>query len=348
MQGCVRAKTGYVRVAVMSAFWLAILFLQGGYWVEAAVGQTVGEETYDATVIPDRLPETDGQESLSGNPGKVNPAGEQGNVPWEGAEDDELLPGENGHAGSVAIAMKGGAVRAGNPSSMHEEPPSPPPDKAMPTINEHTLLAANTSTDDKASGKGGSAPAPKTTKESSVSTPVLVGVGVAIAVGAAVAAGGSSGSDSDSPAATTPTTTSGDTSSGNTEVINLADLVRIGDDTDYNSNHPDKFKQSRPSGLSWTDTFTVNNVNTVTSAKFKYTVAASKVANPVYINGKLAGKLCNPGNTAWNVEACSLNVLGYIHSGSNEIKIKCAIDEHDSATPYDDVEIYNLRIELNH
>lgn len=338
MRDCVRAKFKYVRIVVMSAFWMATLILQGGSWVEAAVKQMVGDESYDAKVLPGSSV-TGGQESLGV---------EHGNVPWEGADDDEVSPGENGHAGSVAIAVRDGAARAVNASTMQQQPPNPPPDKAMPTINEHILLAANTSAAVKPSGEGGSAPEPKTTKENSVSTPVLVGAGVAIAVGAAVAAGGSSGSDSDSPAATTPATTPDDTSSGNAEVIDLADLVRIGDDIDYNSNHPDKFKQSRPSGLSWTDTFTINNVNTVSSAKFKYTVAASKVANPIYINGKLAGKLCNPGNTAWNVESCSLNVLGYVHSGSNEIKIKCAIDESDTSTPYDDVEIYNLRIELTH
>jgi hypothetical protein len=330
----------------MSAFWVAILFLLGGNWAEAADRWTMGEELHDVNVLPDHLSVIGEQESLAGVSGKEDQRETHGNVPWEGGDENALSPGENRQTDSVATAMTGDSERAGVATSVQEGPPSPPPDLVVPTIDEHTLLAANTSTDDKASGEGNSAPAPKTTKESSVSTPILVGAGVAIAVGAAVAAGGSSGSDSDSPAATTPTTTSGDTSSGSTEVIHLTDLVRIGDDNDYNSNHPDKFKQSRPSGLSWTDTFNINNVNTVTSAKFKYTVAASKVANPVYINGNLAGKLCNPGNTAWNVEACSVNILGYIHSGSNEINIKCAIDESDTATPYDDVEIYDLRIEL--
>ncbi|MBB5349620.1 hypothetical protein JWG42_15695 [Desulfoprunum benzoelyticum] len=336
-------KTGFVRVAVMSALWMAILFQPGANWAEAADRWIAGEKSYDVKEILDQLAVTVGQEPLGEDPGKIYPAEAYGNVPWEGADDDELSPVGKEQAGSVAIAMMDDSGRAGVVSSIQEKPPSPPPEQSIPAIDGHTLLAMNASPDDTTPGKGNTAPAPKTTKENSVSTPVLVGAGVAIAVGVAAAAGGSSGSDSDSPTAPTSAPTS-----GNTDVIHLADLVRIGDDSDYNSNHPDKFKQSRPSGLSWTDTFTINNVNSVRSAMFNYTVAASKVANPIYINGKLAGKLCNPGNTAWNVEACSLNITGYIHSGLNEIMVKCAIDESDSSTPYDDVEIYDLRIELIH
>jgi hypothetical protein len=192
--------------------------------------------------------------------------------------------------------------------SRRGDPLIPPPDSGLPNlmVNDHILLAQNT-----------------------IST---------------AADGG--GSDSDDSAPSAPANPSGGTSSGSSEVIKLSNLVRIGDDNDYNGNHPDKFKQNRPSGISWTDSFNISNANTVRSAEFKYTVAGSKVANPVYINGKQAGRLCNPGNTAWNVEDCSINITGFIHSGSNEIKIKCAIDESDTDTPYDDVELYNLRIEL--
>lgn len=349
MRDGVGAKTGHVRIAVMSALWMAVLFLLGGNWAEAADRRSAGEELHDVMVLPGHSSVAGGHASLAEVTGKEDQGQAHGNVPWEGGDDDELAQGGNDQAGSVANAVTDDTARSEVASSMQAEPPSPPPDIVVSTIDEHTLLAANASPVDTAPGKGNTAPTPKTTKENSVSSSVIVGAGVAIAVGVAAAAGGSSGSDSDSPAATTSTSTPTSTpTSGDTEVIHLTDLVRIGDDSDYNSNHPDKFKQSRPSGLSWTDTFTINNANTVTSARFNYTVAASKVANPIYINGKLAGKLCNPGNTAWNVEACSLNITGYIHSGSNEIKIKCAIDESDTATPYDDVEIYDLRIELTH
>ncbi len=236
--------------------------------------------------------------------------------------------------------------------SQRGEPPIPPPDSGSIalTVNDHILLAKNaistTETGDK--GKTKPAPEPKTSKSSSVSTPLLVGAGIAIVAGAVAAAGGGSDSDDSAPSApSTPANPSGDTSSGSSEVIKLSNLVRIGDDNDYNGNHPDHFKQNRPSGTSWTDSFNISNANTVSSATFKYTVAGSKVANPVYINGKQAGRLCNPGNTAWNVESCSIGITGFIHTGSNEIKIKCAIDESDTDTPYDDVELYNLRIELN-
>lgn len=245
----------------------------------------------------------------------------------------------SGKAGEISGAVE----------SLRGKPPIPPPDpeSRTVTVNDHILLAKNTTATAKDGGKGTSEPAPepKTSKSSSVSTPLLVGAGIAIIAGAVAAAGG--GSDSDTSVPSTPANPSGgDTSSGSSEVINLSSLVRIGDDTDYNGNHPDKFKQNRPSGTSWTDSFNISNANSVSSATFKYTVAGSKVANPVYINGKLAGRLCNPGNTAWNVESCSIGITGLIRSGSNEIKIKCAIDESDTDTPYDDVELYNLRIEL--
>ena len=234
--------------------------------------------------------------------------------------------------------------------SLKTGPPSPPPDVYGLRIDENVLLASNTASTAKPADTDKTAPAPepKTSKSGSVSTPLLVGAGIAIVAGAVAAAGGS-GSDSDDSGSSTPAPPSGGgggAPSASSEVINLSSLVRIGDDTDYNGNHPDKFKQNRPSGTSWTDSFNISNANTVTSAAFKYTVAGSKVANPVYINGKQAGKLCNPGNTAWNVESCSIGITGLIRSGSNEIKIKCAIDESDTDTPYDDVELYNLRIEL--
>ena len=237
--------------------------------------------------------------------------------------------------------------------SQSRNPDIPPPISNSLTINKKFLLASNT-TSSSAPEAGStetksSAPQPKTSKSSSKSTSILAGAGIAIVAGAVAAAAGGSGSDSDTstPASTTaPSSDTTDIPSGNTETIHLASLVRIGDDRDYNGNHPDHFKQNTPSGLSWSDTFTISAANTISSAIFRYTVAGSKVGNPIYVNGKQAGRLCDPGNTAWNVKACSLNVIRYIHSGTNEIKIRCAIDETDTTTPYDDVELYDLRIEL--
>lgn len=224
--------------------------------------------------------------------------------------------------------------------------PTPPPD-GVTAVRTETLLvvASNTPPEYPEKNKPKSAPEPKTSKNSSISTPVLVGAGLAVIAGVAVAAGGGSGSDSSSDSGTATSTTTAP-ATGATDVINLSDLVRIGDDNDYNANHPDKFKVSHPSGTSWADTFSIDNFYTVKSAKFSYTVAASKVGNPIYINGRQAGRLCNPGNTAWNVEACSVDITSYIRAGSNEIKIKCAIDPSDTVTPLDDVELYTLRIEL--
>lgn len=289
-----------------------------------------------------------GDHQLSSGPAEIQQNGFT-DVLSEGTDgEDELSMKHSATVSPTGEASGGTGEISEMVESRRGKPPIPPPDpgSAALAINDHVLLAKNTTASAEDSGKGKTKPAPepKTSKSSSVSTPLLVGAGIAIVAGAVAAAGG--GSDSDDSVPSTPTSPSGGPSSGSSEVINLSSLVRIGDDTDYNGNHPDKFKQNRPSGTSWTDSFNISNANNVSSATFKYTVAGSKVANPVYINGKLAGRLCNPGNTAWNVESCSIGITGFIHSGSNEIKIKCAIDESDTDTPYDDVELYNLRIEL--
>jgi hypothetical protein len=131
------------------------------------------------------------------------------------------------------------------------------------------------------------------------------------------------------------------------DIIPLADLVRIGDDLDYNTYHDDHFVVNTPSGISWQKTFDVVDFQTISSAHFKYTVAGSMVGNPIYINGKQAGKLCVGGNAAWDIKDCSLNILPYIQAGQNQIKITCAKYVYDDITPYDDVEIYDLYIEFS-
>lgn len=228
----------------------------------------------------------------------------------------------------------------------HENaPPTPPPEKIVVAVNETSPPTDSSTAVPGSPDEKKTAPGPRTSSEGTIGKSLLITAGVAAAVGVAVAAGGGSGSDSSSdPVASTP----GQTSTNDTTVINLSNLVRIGDDEDYNANHPDHFQVSRPTGLSWSDTFNIDNVDNVNSAKFRYTVAASKIGNPVYVNGKFVEGLCNPGNMAWIKQECSMDITDFIHMGANEIKIKCAIDPSDTETPYDDVELYNLRIELRH
>ena len=281
------------------------------------------------------------------------------------SDHTDLIPQESDTADEfpqqiTSVSLPALPQRVGNPNgqtptfqSQNSDPGTPPPMPNSLKINDKIMIASNTASSSAAKAAStdtkSPAPQPKTSKSSSISTTILAGAGIAIAAGVVAAAAGGSSSDSDTstPASTTtPSSDTTDTPSGNTETIDLASLVRIGDDRDYNGNHPDHFKQNTPSGLSWSDTFTISSSNTISSAIFRYTVAGSKVGNPIYVNGKQAGRLCDPGNTAWNVKACSLNVTRYIQSGTNEIKIRCAIDETDTTTPYDDVELYDLRIEL--
>jgi len=240
-----------------------------------------------------------------------------------------------------------------NSKSEHDEkiifhantPLTPPPENLVVAVNETSPSDISSTVDRENPDEKKTAPGPRTSSEGTIGKSLLFTAGGVAAVGVAIAAGGGSGSDSSSdPAASAP----GQTSTNDTTVINLSNLVRIGDDEDYNANHPDHFQVSRPTGLSWSDTFNIDNVDNVKSAKFRYTVAASKVGNPVYVNGKFVEGLCNPGNMAWIKQECSMDITDFIHMGSNEIKIKCAIDPSDTETPYDDVELYNLRIELRH
>lgn len=253
----------------------------------------------------------------------------------------ELEAADNGNKPPVTSATLEDEDKGAIVIARETFPATPPPDKISLPIDHTALIAATSTSPSRNAGKNTPAPEPKTSKSSSLSTTAMVAAGVAVAVGVAVAAGGGSGSDSDSGSGSGVTS-----SSGNSDVIKLADLVRIGDDRDYNARHPDKFKVSTPSGTSWTGNFSVDNFNSVKSAQFKYTVAGSKVGSPVFINGRQAGQLCNPGNTAWNIKSCAVDITGFIHAGANEIMIVCKVDPSDTVSPLDDVELYDLFIEL--
>jgi hypothetical protein len=328
---------------------LSCVLLLGSKAPAATLEKSAVDDQYSTfAVLRTERPENRGfLEERSGNE-KGQSVSVKQTINLEGDGDDKLLTAEAGAASSSEYKIKTDLDNQARIAANSISPPTPPPDEIVLAANEYTLPAAASGPNPEEPEKSGPAPGPKTSKSSSLKTPLLVTAGIVLAVGAAVAAGGS-GSDDSSSTGTTDTsggTGPGVTPTGATEVIHLADLVRLGDDNDYNGNHPDQFKQNRPSGLSWTDSFNINNFNSVRSAKFKYTIAGSKVANPIYINGRLAGKMCNPGNLATNVRDCSLDILGYIQAGVNEITLKCAIDQSDTSTPYDDVELYNLRIEL--
>lgn len=341
-----KAKMEFRHVLILtflSALFCVVL-VGGGVSAAHLEIPAAGEEiSATAPLDPERLEDRSLSSANGGNERGRADTARQGNILEENSDDELLIarvgtPSAGGYGTRTAQGDQLG-IAAGA-----ESPPTPPPDKIVLAANNHALPAAASGPNPAGPEKNGSAPGPKTSKNSSLRTPLLVTTGVVLAVGAAVAAGSSGSGDSSSPDSTN--TNPGGTSTGATDVIPLADLVRLGDDNDYNGNHPDHFRQNRPSGLSWTESFTINNANTVGSARFKYTVAGSKVGNPIFINGQQAGRLCNPGNLATNVRECSLGILGHIRSGANEIRISVAIDRTDTTTPFDDVELYNLRIEL--
>lgn len=175
-------------------------------------------------------------------------------------------------------------------------------------------------------------------KEEDDSSTVLVatGVGVGLAVLAGVAASSSSSDDGSSSDMTT-----GDSS----ETYYFKSPIRIGDDKNYNGNHEDNFKINTPSGISYSESFTLSEA--VTSGKLKYTIAGAHEAEKVYMNGTLVGRTCNPGNTADAIKTCDpIDVTSNLKVGKNVMKVACVLYPGDEETPYDDAEIYNMRLEM--
>ncbi len=341
-----KAKMEFRRALVLTLLPALFCVLLAGTGVSAAYleNPAAGDEfSAPAPLSSERLESRSLSSAKGENERGLAETAMQGNILDENS-DDELLTARGGSASAGGYGTKNGQGNQLRIAADAESPPTPPPDNIVLAANEYALPAAASGPNPVDTEKSGPAPGPKTSKSSSLRTPLLVTAGIVLAVGAAVAVGSSGSGGSSSPDSTN--TGPEGTSTGATDVIPLADLVRLGDDNDYNGNHPDHFRQNRPSGLSWTESFTINNANTVGSARFKYTVAGSKVGNPIFINGQQAGRLCNPGNLATNVRACSLDILGHIRSGANEIRINVAIDRTDTTTPFDDVELYNLRIEL--
>lgn len=131
-------------------------------------------------------------------------------------------------------------------------------------------------------------------------------------------------------------------------VYYFRDPIRIGDDENFNDYHDPDFKISSPTGLSYSASFNVPSGCHFSDARIQYTIAGAKEAAKVYLNGSLVGRTCNPGNTAYAVKRCDdINVTGKLRTGSNTLKVSTVLDPSDKgADPYDDIEIYNMRITL--
>jgi hypothetical protein len=132
------------------------------------------------------------------------------------------------------------------------------------------------------------------------------------------------------------------------KVIFFRDPIRIGDDQDYNATHDPDFQISKPTGLSYAESFTIS-ADELNSSKavIQYTIAGSMMGSKVYLNGILVGITCNPGNTADAIKECDdIDITGRLRVGNNELKIVTVLYPPDDVTPYDDIEIYNMRITL--
>ena len=162
-----------------------------------------------------------------------------------------------------------------------------------------------------------------------------------LALGAVVLAGIASGSgDSDNDSGNIGN------SSSTEHTITFKSPIRIGDDKNYNEKHRDKFKISTPSGITYSESFQISG--NVSKGTLLYTIAGAAMANRIYINGSLAGRTCNPGNTAYVVEDCPpIEVTSHLKDGTNVLKIDSVLYPGDEVSPYDDIEIYNMHLDVN-
>lgn len=145
-------------------------------------------------------------------------------------------------------------------------------------------------------------------------------------------------------------TTNATNATKNESVIYFRDPIRIGDDTDYNATHDPDFQISTPSGLSYAERFNITATELNSSkAVIRYTIAGAMMAAEIYLNDVLVGTTCNPGNTAHSIKECdAIDITGMLQTGTNELKIVTVLYPYDDVTPYDDIEIYNLRIVLSY
>ena len=156
-----------------------------------------------------------------------------------------------------------------------------------------------------------------------------------LALGAVVLAGIASGSGN-----------SGNDSGSAKHTITFKSPIRIGDDRNYNEEHSDNFQISTPSGITYSESFQISG--NVFKGTLLYTIAGATMANRIYINGSLVGRACNPGNTAYVVADCPpIDVTSQLKDGTNILKIASVIYPGDEITPYDDIEIYNMRLDVN-
>jgi hypothetical protein len=156
-----------------------------------------------------------------------------------------------------------------------------------------------------------------------------------LALGAVVLAGIASGSGN-----------SGNDSGSAKHTITFKSPIRIGDDRNYNEEHSDNFKISTPSGITYSESFQISS--NVLKGTLLYTIAGATMANRIYINESLVGRTCNPGNTAYVVEDCPpIDVTSQLKAGANILKIASVVYPGDEITPYDDIEIYNMRLDVN-
>ena len=130
-------------------------------------------------------------------------------------------------------------------------------------------------------------------------------------------------------------------------VYKFRDPIRIGDDEDYNQFHNPDFRISKPTGLTYEAKFSVPDECNFSSAKIQYTIAGAIEAAKIYLNDTLVARTCNPGNSAASIKRCpDIDITTKLRKGTNKLKVATVLYPGDDVDPYDDIEIYNMRITL--
>ncbi len=121
--------------------------------------------------------------------------------------------------------------------------------------------------------------------------------------------------------------------------------IRIGDDIDYNEQHPDQFVIDSAVSEYYYATFNLPNFN-YSQAVILGEIAGSSQADKLYINDMLVGILPKGDNSAFTRKPISFDVTSFLIPGVNSLLISLEKWPGDKVTPLDDIEIFGLRIEL--
>lgn len=133
-------------------------------------------------------------------------------------------------------------------------------------------------------------------------------------------------------------------------IYSFGNTIRIGDDLDFNENHPGQtFCSSSAYSHTYSAEFTLPSECEYSTATMQYYATGVYGDNRIYINGKLVDTTCKTGNIAGLGYCCTngeIDIKDALRAGTNTLYIETVLFPGDDYTPYDDIELYRLHITL--